>query len=217
MEQWLQQFYSALPTGPLYYLAIWLIAFLESFLVIGIIVPGSVLIVFSGFLAANGKGDIAILITLAAFGAFVGDFLSYWIGARNGGRLVRHRWVNNYQHSLRRSFSLLREHGAKTIFFGRFLGPLRPFVPFAAGCAHMRLDDFLRYALVSAVLWGFAYPGLGYAVGTSWQRVQVWSGRLGLVVGVGLILCLAGIAIQRWARKEAPPSDKKSSRDDDQD
>ncbi len=208
MEQWLQQFYASLPEGTAYYLCIWVIAFTESLLVIGLIVPGSVLIVFSGFLAANGKGDPMWLMTLAMSGAFAGDFISYALGARFGPRLLRTRLFKRYRKSITGALALLHHHGIKTIMIGRFLGPLRPFVPFAAGCAGMQSRFFIQVALVGAVLWGLAYPGLGYVFGTSWQRVQLWSGRFSLLLVTIALLWVGATVLKRYFLKgvaEKPP------------
>jgi membrane protein DedA with SNARE-associated domain len=76
MEQWLLESFDWLPTGGVYYALIGVISFLESLAVIGILCPGSILIVFAGFLAAHGKGDFSLLVAVAAAGAHAGDRLS---------------------------------------------------------------------------------------------------------------------------------------------
>ena len=57
MEEWLHQLFNWLPGGAIYYMAIAVIAFLESLVAIGVIVPGSTIIVFTGFLALHGKEE----------------------------------------------------------------------------------------------------------------------------------------------------------------
>jgi len=214
MEQWLQHFYAAIPIGGGYYGLIFLISLVESLVVVGLLMPGSILIVFSGFLAANGRGDPLLVIAAASLGSFIGDLLSFLVGARWGQRLLRTRWLFRYRRALDRSFRLFRRHGAKSVFFGRFIGFFRPFVPFVVGCARMHVATFTGYAAISAVLWGLAYPGLGYVAGASWERVQLWSGRLSLLVGVALVLVLLSLwrhrrrrepsprARERWARRQ---------------
>ena len=58
MESWLKTVADWLPGGNLYYALIGTISFLESVALLGIFVPGSVFIVFAGFLATHGKGSI---------------------------------------------------------------------------------------------------------------------------------------------------------------
>jgi len=188
VETWLQQFFSWLPDGPLYYLLFGIISFLESLAVVGIVVPGSVVIVFSGFLAANGKGDLSLLIAVSAFGAIAGDLLSYLLGARFGPRIMAISFFQRRQALFQQAEIFFVVHGGKSVFLGRFVGFLRPFIPFIAGGARMRPLPFTLYAVVSGILWGLAYPGLGYLFGASWKLVQLWFGRFSLFLGILLLL-----------------------------
>ena len=181
MEAWLNNFINWIPIGGLYYSLLGLLAFFESMAFIGIICPGTVLIIFSGFLAANGKGDFVIIATVFALGAFAGDLLSYLLGARAGGAILQRPWFKRRENLLQKAQLYFAAHGGKSVFIGRFVGFLRPFIPFIAGSAHMNPVAFTLYALVSALLWGISTPGIGYLCGASWQMVQVWSGRFSLL------------------------------------
>jgi membrane protein DedA with SNARE-associated domain/membrane-associated phospholipid phosphatase len=190
MEAWINDFTNWIPIGGLYYSLLGLLAFVESLAFIGIICPGSILIVFTGFLAANGKGDLVILATIYSLGAIAGDLVSYVLGARAGGAIMQRPWFKRRENLLNKAQLYFAAHGGKSVFIGRFVGFLRPFIPFIAGSARMNPLAFTLYALVSGVLWGISYPGLGYLCGASWQMVQVWSGRFSL-----LLLLLAVIFI----------------------
>lgn len=188
MEAWLQEIFAWLPEGWPYYALLGAIALLESVVGIGLLVPGSVLIVFAGFLAFHGKGDFAPLFGAVTTGALAGDLLSFWLGARMGLSLLQHRLFRRRADLLRHAELFFAAHGGKSVFFGRFLGPLRGFIPFVAGGARMRPGLFIAYTLVSALLWGATYPTLGYLGGASWQQVRQWSGRFGLLMSLLLLL-----------------------------
>lgn len=190
MEAWLQNLFGYLPGGASYYLLIGVLSFVESLALVGIFVPGSVLIVFAGFMTAHGKGDIAALMAVCAAGAILGDLISYWAGARLGETLRRHPLFRKRQLLMARANVFFIEHGGKSVFIGRFVGFLRPFIPFVAGSAHMRPAPFAAWAVTSGLLWGAAYPGLGYFFGASWKMVQLWTGRFSLAIAV-----LAGLFI----------------------
>lgn len=190
MEAWLNNFINWIPIGGLYYSLLGLLAFFESLAFIGIICPGSVLIIFSGFLAANGKGDFVIIASVFALGAIAGDLASYVIGARAGGAILQRPWFKRRENLLQKAQIYFAAHGGKSVFIGRFVGFLRPFIPFIAGSAQMNPIAFTLYALVSGLLWGITTPGIGYLCGASWQMVQVWSGRFSL-----LILLLAALFV----------------------
>jgi undecaprenyl-diphosphatase len=198
MESWLQTIIGWLPSGWLYYCLLGLISFFESLAGVGILVPGSVLIVFAGFLAAHGRGNYPLLVFVSALGAIFGDLLSYWLGARLGSYLRQQRIFRRRKPLLRKAEVFFMAHGGKSVFFGRFVGFLRPFIPFVAGSTHMRPLPFVLYALVSGLLWGVAYPGLGYFFGASWQLVQVWTGRLSIFIGLLIVMFILNALFWRW-------------------
>jgi len=186
MEEWLHQLFTWLPGGTIYFVSIALIAFMESLVAIGVIVPGSTIIVFTGFMALHGKENIATIITVSIIGAFWGDFVSYWLGARFGPDLINSKIMKRQKNVIRKAEYFFAQHGGKSVFFGRFIGPIRGFVPFVAGCAGMKPQAFIAYGIVRAILWGLAYPGLGYLAGVSWQNVQRWSGRFAILIFAAL-------------------------------
>ena len=47
-----------------------------------------------------------------------------------------------------------------------------------------------------AVLWAVAFVSPGYALGASWWIVEKWAGRIGMIVGV--VVIVASIA---WLRR----------------
>lgn len=205
MEAWVQDFFYWLPTGALYYALVFSVSFCESLAFAGIVVPGSTLIVFTGFLAANGKGAYVPLMIASSLGAILGDLLSYWLGARMGAALLARPLFKRYQGLFRKSQIFFLEHGGKSVFLGRFVGLIRPFIPFVAGYARMRPALFAFYAVVSGILWGLAYPGLGYFFGASWQRVELWAGRFSYLLAALVILFVANhlfwkkLAPRLWA------------------
>ncbi len=188
MEKWLQEFFNWLPDGNGYYVLLAIVALLESVTGVGLLVPGSVITVFAGFLCFHGKGEFPSLFAAAGTGALLGDLLSYWLGARLGAALFRHGLLRRRSDLLHRAQFFFSLHGGKSIFFGRFVGPLRGFIPFVAGSARMSPGRFFLATLVSALLWGLAYPGLGFLGGASWHQVQRLTGRFGILIALLLLL-----------------------------
>lgn len=201
MEQWLQDIFSLLPGGMLFVAAVFVIAFLEALVGVGLIMPGSVLTVFGGWLAFQGKAPIIDIMAAAGLGAVLGDLLSYWLGARFGVHLWQWGLLKKRQELLHLTEMFFFEHGGKGVFFGRFLGPIRGLVPFVAGASHMRPVVFSCYAIVSGILWGISYPGLGYLGGTSWQQAETLAGRLGLLIILTFIVTL----LVAWLRHRFLP------------
>jgi undecaprenyl-diphosphatase len=200
MEEWLQNLFTLMPDGGIYYTAIAIVAFMESLVAVGVIIPGSSLIVFAGFLALHGRGEIIYIIAVAIIGAFLGDLCSFWIGARFGEQLLFTKLLRKRKRLLRQAKIFFVKHGGKSVFFGRFVGPIRGFIPFVAGSAQMDPRSFTVYAIISAILWGFAYPGLGYLAGYSWANVETWSTRITLLISLFLVVTIFIVVIRKRLR-----------------
>jgi undecaprenyl-diphosphatase len=188
MESFLENLFAWLPEGWLYYTLIFSVTLAESIVLIGLLVPGSTLIVFSGFIAAHGKGDLTLIILASVAGAFLGDLISYVLGGRTGPQLRHSRIFKKRLHLIWKAELFFASHGGKSLFFGRFMGPLRGMMPFVAGCTRLPLGSFLGFTLVSSILWGIAYPGLGFLGAASWQKLQRLTGKLSLLIGFLLVL-----------------------------
>lgn len=199
MNSWLTQTIEFLPEGPVYLALIALVAFLEALPLVGLAMPGSTLIVLAGFLSAHGKGEPFGIALSCIGGAFVGDVLSYWLGGRLGNRLLKTAWLQKRQSTFRDAELFFREHGGKSLFYARFLGPIRGTIPFLAGISRMNPRYFGFSTLISSILWGIAYPGSGYLGGESWQKATDWSTRLGLLV----LLALCVTLFHLWLRHKA--------------
>jgi len=118
------------------YWLVLLVSLLESLVLAGEIVPGAALVIFAGFLSAQGFLDIGDLIWFAAIGAILGDGLSFYLGTKGTHFFRSENKFLKVAH-LERGESFFHKHGSKSIFLGRFVGPLRPIIPFIAGLSKM--------------------------------------------------------------------------------
>lgn len=190
MEEWFKELILLIPDGSLFAATLGILAFFEGLVGVGLIVPGAILTVFGGFLVYHGKGDLLTVLTATGLGAVCGDVVSYLLGARFGSRLWGHGLLRRQQDLLRKAQLFFLDHGGKSVFFGRFIGPLRGLVPFIAGASHMRPLPFFGWALFSGLLWGITYPGAGYLGGSSWAYAKELAGGIGavIVVAAGITL-----------------------------
>jgi len=200
METLIQQIFIYLPEGGKYYLLIFFVTFAESLPVAGLLVPGSTIIVLAGFFAIAGKGTLTALILVAALGALLGDLLSLWLGKRYGGLFLRMRFFHRRRKMIRYGQKFFLTHGGKSLFFARFLGPIRGIVPFIAGLSQMPRRAATGYILLSSILWGVCYPGLGYLGGSSLQQAQTIGARFGLAVFVLLLIVLVHYQVRKLFR-----------------
>lgn len=180
-----------LPNGGLYYILLFLISMAESIAMVGLAVPGSTLIVCAGFLTAHGQGSLPGVMAAAAIGAVAGDTCSYLMGVRLGYRFLRRPFFRKRLTLIRKAEMFFLDHGGKSLFLGRFAGPLRGLTPFMAGTTGLSPMRFFGYTLFSCLLWGLAYPGVGNLGAVSWRQVQLWSGRLSLLVATLVVILFA--------------------------
>lgn len=192
---------SLLPTlqhlGFLGYWLVLLVSLGESLAFVGTVVPGGVIVVLAGFFSARGYLDLGDLIWFAAIGAILGDSISYWLGSK-GAQLFRSENKILKLSLLEKGETFFKKHGNKSILLGRFIGPLRPIVPFVAGLFKMNIRSFFVWNVTSAFLWATSYLLLGYFFGGAIQALETWSTRVGFFV---LIVVLSAIVLWFLVKK----------------
>ncbi|WP_456270064.1 bifunctional DedA family/phosphatase PAP2 family protein [Kushneria sp. AK178] len=147
------------------------VALLESLALVGLIMPGVVMLTAAASLAGHDNVSIMALMFSAFIGAVIGDGVSYWLGRTQRDRL-RGWWpFNRHPHWVDKGERFFTRHGALSVAFGRFVGPVRPIIPMVAGMMYMPPARFLIVNVISALLWAPAYLLPGYYLGRSWQRM----------------------------------------------
>lgn len=175
------------------YLGYWLAFFaalLETIFLVGLLIPGSTVILLLGTLAASGQLDFAGLFWFAAAGAILGDNLNYWLGKHYGQRWIQRGFGPLNHAHLERVHGFFAVHGAKSVFLGRFIPTIKELVPFVAGSAGMRKIVFMFWNILGGLGWSLAWLGAGYLFARSLGLAQLWLSRLGLLMFVILLLVL---------------------------
>ncbi len=196
MDQWLTDLIAHLPSGNIYLCFIFIIALLESLPAIGLLIPGSTLIVAAGFLVSHQHGSLINIMISSLVGAYIGDLLSFELGRKYGSTLLKIQLLQRNRPMIRQAEIFFMNHGGKSLFFARFLGPIRGITPFIAGLSEMPRKNFNVYAPISAILWGISYPGIGFIGGASWQKAEGLAYKFGLSILVALIVTIAHYAIK---------------------
>jgi membrane protein DedA with SNARE-associated domain len=141
--------------------AIFAICVGESLAVVGLFIPGLIAMGIIGGLVTTGVLQLAPTLLWAISGAIVGDGISYWIG-RHFKHHLPHYWpFRRFPRWLARGKEFFIKHGGKSIIVGRFVGPVRPFIPVVAGMMAMTPQQFFVANVVSAIIWAPLYmlPG----------------------------------------------------------
>lgn len=184
------------------------VALAESLAIIGVLIPGVVVLIGAGTLIGAGVLNFWAMCAWAVAGAVVGDGLSYWVGHHFDYLTERFRWFRLHPDHLDKGERFFRKYGALGVAAGRFFGPLRAIVPLIAGLLHMPPKRFYIANVLSALAWAPAYlaPGmiLGDAAHRGGLKVLLWPAA-GLSIFVIGWLIVVGIKKRR--RRSAPPPD----------
>jgi membrane-associated protein len=152
-----------------FYVAIFLIIFCETGLVVTPFLPGDSLLftlgaIGSGESAAFGLVPMAVMCVIAAV---LGDAVNYGIGYRIGPKVFSREdsRLLNKKH-LQEAQRFYEKYGGKTIILARFVPVVRTFAPFVAGVGRMSYPRFFLYNVVGAVAWVGLCIGAGALFGS---------------------------------------------------
>jgi len=169
-----------------------LISFFESVVLVGILLPGIMILFGVGTLIGLGVLEMAPVWIAASTGAFLGDTVSYALGRRFREHLLDIWPFSSYPGMMERGLRFFHDHGAKSVVAGRFIGPLRPIIPAVVGIMRMRPSRFIPVDLAASIAWAPAFLVPGMLFGASLEVASEYTGRLTFVLVISLsVLWLA--------------------------
>lgn len=177
--------------GPIVYIILFLIIFIETGFVVTPFLPGDSLLFVSGALAASGALDIRVLLVLFTIASIAGDTVNYWIGSLVGSDKV----VERYPRFIKREWldytgTFFKKYGGLTIIIARFVPYIRTFAPFLAGVGEMRYRTFLIYNIIGGILWSLVFVLGGYYIGAIPVVKENFGVVMWLVLGLSLFAIL---------------------------
>jgi membrane protein DedA with SNARE-associated domain/membrane-associated phospholipid phosphatase len=184
------------------YLAVGILAFLETGAFIGLVAPGETTVIVGGLVAGQGQISLMLLIAIVWTCAVLGDFTSYTLGRRLGRDfMVRHgERVRITEERLQQVEMFFERRGGMTILIGRFIGLVRAIAPFIAGASRMPLRKFLPYDVLGAGLWATTFCVLGYVFWRSFDQLTAWVSRGLFAFGLFVALIAALVFLVRLQR-----------------
>lgn len=156
-------------------LAYWLlltIAFLDSVIIAGSVLNGTIFMLLAGVMVAKGTHDFATMAIFASVGAVCGGVVNYYLG-RFGLRLLKKRKKSVKKEHYSAGIRLFQQYGGFGVFIGRFLGPVSSIVGFLAGTLGIRRASFLFWNTLAGISWGVGYVTIGRFLGESLTFLNV--------------------------------------------
>jgi membrane-associated protein len=176
--------------------------FLETGLLLGLIVPGGETLLFTAGLLVSTRTlqtDISTLLVGIALAAIAGDISGFYIGRKFKARLARKKdtWYFKQKY-LKMSREYVEKHKKGALIFGKFLPIIRPFTPVISGTSNMSFLTFLPFTIGAVVLYGGTFVYGGYLLGSQIPQLKDY---LGYILPISIIVAL--IPVIREFRKKA--------------
>lgn len=177
------------------YWAVFLLVLAESF---GVPLPGETSLVAAGIYAGHSHSlSVGWLFAVAALACILGGTAGFLIGRIGGYRLVRrfgHR-IRLDEPKLKVGRYVFDRHGAKIVFFGRFVSILRTYAALLSGTNKMSWRRFTIANIAGAVVWSAVYAFSSYAAGSAIRRL---SGTVNIVlVGAAVVVVVVVVFVVR--------------------
>jgi membrane protein DedA with SNARE-associated domain len=149
---------------------------------------------------AFGIGAFIVMALAGTLGYLLGALIGWWIGVRGGRPLVesRGRWLHVTPERLDRAESWFERWGNFGVLVGRLTPIVRSFVSIPAGVFEMPLAPYTLYTLIGSAIWCFAFAGVGYGLGSSYERFNHGFKYAEYAVVAGVLVLAAYLIYRLW-------------------
>jgi membrane-associated protein len=190
-------------------IAVLVVIFAETGLLIGFFLPGDTLLFSAGILTELGTIDepLWVLVVLVPIAAVLGNLTGYEIGRRAGPALFDRPNSKIFRKDyLDRSRAFFDKYGTHTIFLARFVPIVRTFAAVVAGAVGMNHRLFFVWSVIGAVVWTSGLILLGYGIAAILPRgtVDFIQGHIDLLIIGVVVLTIAGIVVEQLRHR--PPA-----------
>ncbi|SCE89862.1 membrane protein DedA, SNARE-associated domain [Micromonospora matsumotoense] len=141
-------------------------------------IPSEIVLAMAGYLAAEGRFHLAVIVLAATVGSLVGALVLYWLGAALGEERLK-RWLDHIplvdREDLEKADRWFERHGRWAVLIGRLVPVVRSLVSVPAGANRMPMGEFVLLTTLGSGVWNALIVGLGYTLGSRWQDVEKYS------------------------------------------
>ncbi len=200
MQDFVEHFITQSTTYAL--IAVWLVAFLESLALVGLLMPGTVFMAALGALIGSGQIGLYQAWLVGTLGCLVADWISFWLGWRFKKPLHNWSFLKKQKAWLDKTEYALHKHSMFTILVGRFIGPTRPLVPMVAGMLDLPVRKFILPNIIGCIFWPPFYflPGILAGAAIDIPSGENSRGFIWLLATAAVLLWVGGWLCWRWWR-----------------
>jgi membrane-associated protein len=167
--------------------------------------PGDVILLAAGYLAAIGVTHLWLFLPLGYTSAVIGASVCYTFSRHVGRRVVlaMAHLVRLTPERVARAEAWLSRGGTKAIVIARVLPGTRINASFAAGGLRLPFPTFIAGVLPSTAVWLVAFTMLGYALGNTVTPLLPWFDRVVVALLAGSCV-VGGLVLWRRRRRRGP-------------
>lgn len=175
-------------------------------------IPGDVVIVYGGFLAAEGVIDPVALLLLSTV-ASTGGFLTYfWLGWRWGSEeaiAARHRILSRFMNTahIDTVLAYMKKYGEWVILANRFLAGTRSIISLAAGLSRMNWWQTAINATISSLMWNALLIYGGWQLKTNWSLFAGYLKTYGQIVLALIVIGVVARVVYKWYKRSLQKRD----------
>lgn len=160
--------------------------------------PSELVMPFAGFLIAQGKFNLYLVIIFSTLGSIIGSYISYYLGYYGGNKLVLKwgRYLLLDDDDLKLTEKWFSRRGELTILIGRFVPVVRHLISIPAGIGKMDLKKFTLYTIIGAGIWNTILIWVGLKLGENWESLRQYSEKLSVIVAILLVIAFAYFVIR---------------------
>jgi membrane protein DedA with SNARE-associated domain len=172
-------------------------------------IPSEVVLAMAGYLAAEGRFNVVLIVLAATAGSLLGALVLYWLGAALGEERLK-RWLDHIplvdRDDLEKADRWFERHGRWAVLFGRVVPVVRSLVSVPAGANRMPLGEFVLLTTLGSGVWNALIVGLGFALGTRWQQVDRYSHWFNYAIFAVFAVMIASWVVKKVRRRRARQS-----------
>jgi membrane protein DedA with SNARE-associated domain len=178
----------------------------------GTMIEGDLTLLFSGVLARAGLFSFEEALVVGTAGGFIGDTLSYLIGARFRERA---RTLHFFVRAKPRVEKLMRRFGVLSVFIVKYVYGLRTTSAIFWGLAHFGFIKFAALTLASCAVWVGVLCGLGFTFATGVEKLIGDLKRVQIILLVAVVVVATVYVISRFERRVIEEEKEFFSREED--
>ena len=169
----------------------------------GIPLPAVPALLGFGALAAQGRGNIPLMLSTMAVVALIVDFAWYELGRRRGAQVLRVLGRLSLEPDLcvQRAEELFARYGARGMLVAKFVPGLTMVLPPLAGVFAVGRVRFAVYELAGVLLWAGTWIGVGYAFSDAVAVIAARVAKLGLWLVVAVAALFGAYIVGTYLRR----------------